>query len=191
MCPCLVLSEGRIGTAWEMLGELADRRCLKPLSRECLKDARFGTWRYCLCESFQLSCADEGSAVTCLQPYSALSAWIFFASGFSELGMQRVPTGAAHLLLVKQSLHCADKGSPALRGEQDGVPAARQAWAGRPLHGELPGATATVPTRCRWLWTRIVETLVKPPGMLLGWVLGHKADLFQERTELQNLCRSR
>lgn len=53
----------------------------------------------------------------------ALSTWIFFASRFSKLGSQRVPTGNAHLVLVKPSLQRADKGSAALHGEQDGCEA--------------------------------------------------------------------
>lgn len=82
------------------------------LGRVRLKDANSWTWRYCLYEhlSLWLSCADEGSAVTCLQPCSALSTWIFFTGRFPELGSWRAPTGDAHLVLVKPSLQCADNG---------------------------------------------------------------------------------
>lgn len=46
------------------------------LSRECLKDASFWMWRYCLYEHLSSSAVQMGSAVTCLQPCSVLPAWI-------------------------------------------------------------------------------------------------------------------
>lgn len=120
------------------------------LSRVCLKDANSWTWRYCLYEhlSLWLSCADEGSAVTCLQPCSALSTWIFFTGRFPELGSWRAPTRDAHLVLVKPSLQCADNG---LQRCTVSSPASwlRQVWAGCPQHGELPGAAASILMRCR------------------------------------------
>lgn len=90
MFPCLLWVRGRTRTAPETLGEPADRRrhnlCL---SRGGVKHTSFWTWKYCLYVRLPPGSAGS-SAVTRLQPFSALSAWIFFTGRFLELGSHRM-----------------------------------------------------------------------------------------------------